>query len=102
MPPAGDDAADAEVGDPPPPPAAFVTETMAALLAAQGHRAQAADVYERLLARRPDDARLQSQLASLRGAPRPAPTGRRTASRRPTPRVGARPSSWHRPRRARL
>jgi Meckel syndrome type 1 protein len=53
----------------PPPAAPFVTETMAALLLAQGHAAQAADVYERLVAQRPDDARLRARLAELRGAP---------------------------------
>ena len=52
----------------PPPAAPFVTETMAALLASQGHTAQAADVYERLLAQRPDDERLREHLAALRGA----------------------------------
>jgi tetratricopeptide (TPR) repeat protein len=49
----------------PPPAAPFVTETMAALLAAQGHTAQAADVYARLLAQRPDDAGLRARLAAL-------------------------------------
>ena len=51
-----------------PPAAPFVTETMAALLASQGHTAQAVDVYERLLEQRPDDERLRVRLAALRGA----------------------------------
>jgi hypothetical protein len=52
-----------------PPAAPFVTETMAALLASQGHTAQAVDVYERLLEQRPDDERLRVRLATLRAAP---------------------------------
>jgi tetratricopeptide (TPR) repeat protein len=52
-----------------PPAAPFVTETMAALLASQGHTAQAVDVYERLLEQRPDDERLRARLGALRGGP---------------------------------
>lgn len=48
-------------------PAPFVTETMAGLLAAQGHTAQALDVYVQLLAQRPDDARLRARVDALRG-----------------------------------
>jgi hypothetical protein len=61
------DAREADDALVPPPAAPFVTETMAALLAAQGHTAQAADVYERLLAQRPHDERLHAALAELRG-----------------------------------
>lgn len=50
----------------PPPAAPFVTETMAALLLAQGHAAQAVDVFERLVARHPDDARLRARLVEAR------------------------------------
>lgn len=57
----------AEPADAPPPPAApFVTETMAGLLLAQGHAAQALDVYAQLLAQRPDDERLRARVAALR------------------------------------
>jgi tetratricopeptide (TPR) repeat protein len=51
-----------------PPAAPFVTETMAGLLAAQGHTAQALDIYAQLLSQRPDDARLQARVDALRGA----------------------------------
>jgi hypothetical protein len=54
-------------GAAPPPAAPFVTETMAGLLAAQGHTAQALEVYGQLLAQRPDDARLRARVEALRG-----------------------------------
>jgi hypothetical protein len=52
--------------DAPPTAAPFVTETMAGLLAAQGHTAQALDVYVQLLAQRPGDARLRARVEALR------------------------------------
>ena len=45
--------------------APFVTETMAELYLAQGHRDEARAVYEQLLAAHPDDARLTALVASL-------------------------------------
>lgn len=60
-------AFDAEAAPATPPAAPFVTETMAGLLAAQGHTDQALDVYAQLLAQRPGDPRLLAQVAALRG-----------------------------------
>lgn len=51
----------------------FATETMAGLLAAQGHTDRAVAIYERLVAERPDDAELRGRLDALRGAPAAAP-----------------------------
>ncbi len=45
----------------------FATETMAGLLAAQGHTDQAIALYERLTADRPGDAGLRARLGALRG-----------------------------------
>ncbi|MDX2194710.1 MAG: hypothetical protein NW201_15310 [Gemmatimonadales bacterium] len=69
--------------DPAPEPASapsdpFVTETMAELFASQGHTRDALDVYERLLAQRPGDERLELRaqelrLALLPAAPAPTP-----------------------------
>ena len=47
----------------------FATETMAGLLAAQGHTEQAITLYERLSVERPDDALLRARLDALRGRP---------------------------------
>lgn len=47
----------------------FATETMAGLLAAQGHTGQAIALYERLTAERPADAGLRARLDALRGGP---------------------------------
>lgn len=58
----------------------FATETMAGLLAAQGHTEQAIALYERLTAERPADAGLQARLDALRGAPGAAPPARSEAS----------------------
>jgi len=52
---------------------AFVTETMAELLVAQGFVSRAVGVYEELVARRPDDATLTSRLAALRASLGAAP-----------------------------
>lgn len=52
---------------------AFATETMAGLLAAQGHTREALAVYDRLLAERPDDAALRARAGALRGASNPIP-----------------------------
>ena len=46
----------------------FATETMAGLLAAQGHTGQAIALYERLTADRPGDVALRTRLDALRGA----------------------------------
>lgn len=43
------------------------TETLAEVYAAQGFRNEAADIYRKLLRRRPDDQRLLSRLAALEG-----------------------------------
>ncbi len=51
----------------------FATETMAGLLAAQGHTDQAVALYERLTAERPGDAALRARLDALRGTPSVAP-----------------------------
>ena len=45
---------------------AFVTETMAELLVAQGFVARAADIYEELARRHPDDGAVRVRLAELR------------------------------------
>ncbi len=45
----------------------FATETMAGLLASQGHTEQAVALYARLAAERPDDAGLRERLDALRG-----------------------------------
>lgn len=50
------------------PQPAFVTETMAELLVAQGFVPRAIDVYEELVRRRPHDEVLVSRLAELRGS----------------------------------
>lgn len=47
----------------------FATETMAGLLAAQGHTEQAIAIYERLAAQRPEDEALRARLVALRAAP---------------------------------
>ncbi|HEY0779216.1 MAG TPA: tetratricopeptide repeat protein, partial [Gemmatirosa sp.] len=47
----------------------FATETMAGLLAAQGHTDQAIALYERLTAERPGDVALRARLHALRGEP---------------------------------
>jgi tetratricopeptide (TPR) repeat protein len=59
-----------EAGDPEQPP--LLTETMGDLYLRQGFRAEAAEVYRRLLAQRPGDAGLAAKLAALE-APSPAP-----------------------------
>jgi len=53
------------------PAAPMLTETMGDLYLRQGFRAEAADVYRRLLAQRPDDAALRAKLAMLES---PAPS----------------------------
>jgi hypothetical protein len=50
------------------PSAAFMTETMAGLLLQQGHVDQALEVYDRLLAQRPDDEELAARVATLRAS----------------------------------
>ncbi|GJG88410.1 hypothetical protein tb265_35910 [Gemmatimonadetes bacterium T265] len=45
----------------------FATETMAGLLATQGHTEQAIALYERLTAERPGDVALRTRLDALRG-----------------------------------
>jgi hypothetical protein len=66
------EATETGVGEPEP----VVTETMAEIYAAQGHRQEAIEVYRTLLARTPGDIRLQDKLARLEGrqvsAPSPA------------------------------
>jgi tetratricopeptide (TPR) repeat protein len=54
------EAASAPAAEPPP----LLTETMGDLYLRQGFRAEAADVYRRLLAQRPADAALQAKLAA--------------------------------------
>ena len=51
------------------PPVPFVTETMATLYLQQGHRAQALQLYEQLVAQHPDDHGLRARLEELRAAP---------------------------------
>ena len=43
----------------------FVTETMAQLYLSQGHRAEAIEIYRKLIAARPNDAELKSRLAAI-------------------------------------
>jgi tetratricopeptide (TPR) repeat protein len=43
----------------------FVTETMAQLYLSQGHRAEAIDIYRKLIEARPNDRELQSRLAAI-------------------------------------
>jgi tetratricopeptide (TPR) repeat protein len=61
----------------PAPSEEFVTETMAELYLEQGHPDAAVDIYQRLVAQRPEDASLREQLARveamLRGEPASAP-----------------------------
>jgi hypothetical protein len=56
-----------------PPP--LVTETMGDLYLGQGFRAEAAEVYQSVLAQRPDDAGVRAKLAALE-APPPALSAR--------------------------
>jgi hypothetical protein len=51
----------------------MVTETIGDVYAAQGHVAQALDVYRQLLARSPSDHRLGEKIAELESRPTPAP-----------------------------
>jgi hypothetical protein len=55
----------------------FVTETMAQLYLSQGHRAEAIDIYRKLIDARPEDAELRARLAAIendeRSATTPAP-----------------------------
>lgn len=56
------------IQDPPSEPAAtdaFVTETMAELYLRQGYRAEALDVYRRLVEQSPDDAALRERMARV-------------------------------------
>ncbi|MBI4542118.1 MAG: tetratricopeptide repeat protein, partial [Gemmatimonadetes bacterium] len=63
-------APDSEEGVGEPPTAEpMVTETMGDLYLKQGFRAEAADVYRRLLAQRPEDAGLAAKLAALEAPP---------------------------------
>ena len=48
------------------------TETLAEVYAAQGFRTEAAEIYRKLLRRRPEDARLLARLAELEGEAEPA------------------------------
>lgn len=52
----------------------MVTETIGDVYAAQGHHAQALDVYRQLLQRSPDDVRLTEKIETLESR-KPAPTG---------------------------
>lgn len=64
-------------------PATLRTETMGDVFAAQGHHAEALDVYRQLLLRSPGDHRLQDKIAKLetrRPSPAIAPTGGFAAS----------------------
>jgi tetratricopeptide (TPR) repeat protein len=49
------------------------TETLAEVYAAQGFRAEAAEIYRKLLRRRPDDPRLLARLLALESEPAAAP-----------------------------
>jgi tetratricopeptide (TPR) repeat protein len=50
----------------------IVTETMAQLYLAQGHRDEAIDIYRKLIEVRPDDAELRARLAAIESEPRAA------------------------------
>ena len=63
-------------------PEPVVTETMAELYVQQGLFDEARHVYERLLARRPGDARLAARLADVRVAARPVRTSVQFAAAR--------------------
>ena len=76
--------------EPPAPPAAerpsqsipFVTETMAQLYLGQGHRAEAIDIYRRLIEARPNDSELRARLAAIEKEPSSPPA---PASAAPAP-----------------
>jgi hypothetical protein len=51
----------------------FVTETMAQLYLSQGHRAEAIDIYRKLIEARPNDRELQTRLAAIESQPAPTP-----------------------------
>lgn len=70
--------------EPPSPPATvpaerpsqsipFVTETMAQLYLSQGHRAEAIDIYRKLIEARPNDTELKGRLAAIENEPPPMP-----------------------------
>lgn len=69
--PVAADAAPEEPAPPPEPPAPLpeaspmLTETMAEVYAAQGHHADALEVYRELSLRNPDDERLRARVAEL-------------------------------------
>jgi hypothetical protein len=46
----------------------FVTETMAQLYLSQGHRAEAIDIYRKLIDARPNDTELKSRFATIESA----------------------------------
>jgi tetratricopeptide (TPR) repeat protein len=88
---------------PTPPPAAaptdrpsqsipFVTETMAQLYLSQGHRAEAIDIYHKLIDARPNDAELKARLAAIENEPPPMPTAA-VAPVAPAPAVAATPAA---------
>ena len=67
LPIVGEAGAEAPVAEPETPP--LLTETMGDLYLRQGFRAEAAEVYRRLLEQRPGDAGLMAKLASIEGPP---------------------------------
>ena len=63
----------------------FVTETMAQLYLSQGHRAEAIDIYRKLIDARPNDNELKSRLAAIENAPREMPGPEAAAPVNPAP-----------------
>jgi hypothetical protein len=63
----------------------FVTETMAQLYLSQGHRAEAIDIYRKLIDARPNDNELKSRLAAIENAPREMPSPEAAAPVNPAP-----------------
>ena len=61
----------------------FVTETMAQLYLSQGHRAEAIDIYRKLIEARPSDNELKSRLAAIESEPSRAPVAPAQAAAAP-------------------
>ena len=62
----------------------FVTETMAQLYLSQGHRAEAIDIYRKLIEARPEDRDLKARLAAIENEKVPVLTSAATASQTST------------------
>ena len=63
----------------------FVTETMAQLYLSQGHRAEAIDIYRKLIEARPSDKELKARLAAIESEPQTPAAAPAPAAPTPTP-----------------